>query len=79
MRDVPLYSRKFKNGVEREWKIKGMRNWEKKFPRGREKKKVREKKTFEKRKKVKEIISDTDGVISSTARLLCQDGCRAII
>lgn len=40
---------------------------------------MREKKTFEKRKKVKEIISDTDGVISSTARLLCQDGCRAII
>lgn len=37
------------------------------------------KKKFEKRKKVKEIISDTDGVISSTARLLCQDGCRAII
>lgn len=56
-----------------------MRNLEKKFPRGREKKKVREKKTFEKRKKVKEIISDTDGVISSTARLLCQDGCRAFI
>lgn len=47
--------------------------------RERKKKKVREKKKFEKRKKVKEIISDTDGVISSTARLLCQDGCRAII
>lgn len=38
MRDVSLYSRKFKNGVERELKIKGMRNWEKKFLRGREKK-----------------------------------------
>lgn len=46
--------------------------------RERKKEGEREKK-IEKRKKVKEIISDTDGVISSTARLLCQDGCRAII
>lgn len=49
------------------------------FQEGERKKEGEREKKFEKRKKVKEIISDTDGVISSTARLLCQDGCRAII
>lgn len=51
----------------------------KEIPKRERKKEGEREKKFEKRKKVKEIISDTDGVISSTARLLCQDGCRAII